>query len=255
MKVFTVAIQKGGTGKTTLSAQLAAGLHAKGYRTLAVDMDAQGNLTSLYTLEGWNPDNSLRSVYGVLKGDCNVHDAIYETQYGFDIMAGSIDMAAADMEFTKTGREYMLRRVLESVENEYDVVVIDTPPSLGIATINALTASDTVIIPVCPDAFALTGLKQLHDSIGTVKEYCNSKLKVGGILITRVDHTNITEAVKNIVQDAAATLETKTYTQTIRQAVAVRESQFFQKNLLDQDTAVSDDYRKFIDGLEGEELK
>ena len=254
MKVFTVAIQKGGVGKTTTASMIAAGLHKKGYKTICIDMDAQGNLSSLYDLPEWNQD-STHSVYGMLQGKCTAEEATYTTQYGFDIIPGVIDLAAADMEFTRPGREYLLRKALKDISGKYDVAVIDTAPTLGITTVNALTAADTVIIPVFPDAFALAGLTQLHDTIQTVKEYCNPDLKIGGILLTRVDHTNLTGSITGIMEDAARMLETKTYKQTIRQAVAIRESQFFQTNLLEQGSAAAEDYLKFIDELEGEELK
>ena len=255
MKVITFATQKGGQAKTTTTAQTAAGLSAKGYKVLVIDADPQGNLTSLYDLDRWTPEDTVHSIYGLLRGDCTTAEAIRRTQYDFDLIPSVIDLAGADLEFSQTGREHKLKRALQSVRNDYDVCLIDCPPSLGVLTVNALTAADAVIIPVSPDAFALSGLQQLHRTIQTVQEFCNPGLKVSGVLLTRMDRTNLSEAVQGILEQSAQILQTKLYKQTIRQAVSIRESQFFRTDLLQEATAAADDYRKFVDELESEELK
>lgn len=250
MKTICIAIQKGGTGKTTTVSQLAAGLYAKGHKVLCVDLDAQANLTGLYDLPGWNPEDSTHSIYGVLHGKCDIKDAIYPVQIGWDIVPAVLDLSAMDMELSATGREYRLQRALKPLSDKYDVCLLDTPPALGIMTVNALTAADTVIVPVCPDAFALSGLNQLNRTIQTVKEFCNPTLKIGGVLLTRVDRTNLTESIREVMQEAAKTLGTELYKQDIRQAVAIRESQFFGTNLLEQATQAAEDYRRFVDEVE-----
>ena len=255
MKTIAFATQKGGQAKTTSTAQVAAGLHSKGYRVLTVDADPQGNLTSLYDLDGWTPEDVTHSIYGLMRGDCTATEAIRRTQYGFDLIPSVIDLAGADMEFSMTGREHKLGRALLPLQEDYDVCLIDCPPSLGVLTVNALTAADAVIIPVSPDAFALSGLQQLYRTIQTVQEFCNQDLKIGGVLLTRMDRTNLSEAIHGILEQSARILHTKLYSQTIRQAVAVRESQFFRTDLLQEATAAADDYRKFVDELESEELK
>lgn len=255
MKIIAFATQKGGVGKSTSTAQTAAGLSAKGYRVLVIDADPQGNLTSLYDLDGWTPEDVEHSIYGLMRGDCTVTDAIRQTQYGFHLIPAVIDLAGADLEFSQTGREHKLKRALMPVQEDYDVCLIDCPPSLGVLTVNALTAADAVVIPVSPDAFALSGLQQLHKTIQTVQEFCNPGLKVSGVLLTRMDRTNLSEAVHGILEQSARILQTKLYKQTIRQAVAIRESQFFRTDLLQEATAAADDYRRFVDELESEELK
>lgn len=255
MKTIAFATQKGGQAKTTTTAQTAAGLSAKGYKVLVIDADPQGNLTSLYDLDGWTPEDAEHSIYGLMRGDCTVTDAIRQTQYGFDLIPAVIDLAGADLEFSQTGREHKLKRALMPVQKDYDVCLIDCPPSLGVLTVNALTAADAVVIPVSPDAFALSGLQQLHKTIQTVQEFCNPGLKVSGVLLTRMDRTNLSEAVHGILEQSAQILQTKLYKQTIRQAVSIRESQFFRTDLLQEATAAADDYKRFVDELESEEMK
>ena len=256
MKVIAFATQKGGQAKTTTTAQTAAGLSAKGYRVLAIDADPQGNLTSLYILDGWTPEDTAHTIYGMMRGDCTAADAIRHTQYELiDLIPSVIDLAGADLEFSRTGREHLLKRAIAPIQDRYDAILIDCPPSLGVLTVNALTAADAVIIPVSPDAFALTGLQQLHKTIMTVQEFCNPGLKISGVLITRMDRTNLSEAIQGILEQSAQILQTKLYKQTIRQAVSIRESQFFRTDLLQEVTAAADDYRKFVDELESEELK
>lgn len=255
MKTIAFATQKGGQGKTTTTAQTAAGLFSKGYKVLVIDSDPQGNLTSLYDLDGWTPEDTVHSIYGLMRGDCVASEAIRRTQYGFDLIPSVIDLAGADLEFSQTGREHKLKRALLPVQEDYDVCLIDCPPSLGVLTVNALTAADAVIVPLTPDAFALSGLQQLHKTFVTVQEFCNPNLKIGGVLLTRMDRTNLSEAVHGILEQSAQILHTKLYAQTIRQAVSIRESQFFRTNLLQEATAAADDYKKFVDELESEELK
>ena len=152
MKTITVTNQKGGTGKTTTAIQLAAGLSLKGYKTLSIDLDAQGNLT--YTA-GAKTDGA--TALGVLTGEVKAENAIQHTPSG-DIIAANKALAGADAFIADTGKEYRLKEALESLQAAYDYIIIDIPPALGILTINALTACNSVIIPAQADIYSLQGI-------------------------------------------------------------------------------------------------
>ena len=253
-KAICFANQKGGVGKTSATALTAAVLDEKGYKVLVVDADPQGNLTSLYRLYGHEDSYERSTLYEVMTGECKAEDAIYQTQYkNIDCLPSSLELSSADLELSKTGREYILQRALgKSSYDRYDVILIDTPPHLGIMTINALTAADAVVVPMFPDAFGIQGLHQLYRTINTVREYTNHSLHLAGILITRMDYTNLSANIKMLMNEASESLGTKVYKTAIRQAVALRESQYVQKNLLEENVGVADDYRNFVEELEGD---
>ena len=144
-----------------------------------------------------------RTLYDVFKGDAQVDDVIVPG-LGYSIIPGGLALAAADMEFTQTGREYMLSEALEAVSERFDFAVIDTPPTLGILTINALTAADGVIIPLTADVYALQGLNQLNGLINSVKKYSNKGLQICGLLLTKYnERQNVTKALRDQVEAAA----------------------------------------------------
>lgn len=155
MKKIVLACQKGGVAKSTTVYTMSAGLNNMGYKVLMIDTDPQANLSFTTGLDVANVKNSL---YDVFKGTIPINKAINTSRIGFDIVTGGLNMISADMEFTQTGREYMLKEAIESIEDEYDYCLIDTAPHMGILTINALTAADTVIIPITADIYALMGL-------------------------------------------------------------------------------------------------
>ena len=253
-KAICFANQKGGVGKTSATALTAAVLDEKGYKVLVVDADPQGNLTSLYRLYGHEDSYERSTLYEVMTGEAKAEDAIYQTQYkNIDCLPSSLELSSADMELNRTGREYILQRALgKSSYDRYDFILIDTAPSLGILSINALTAADAVVVPVFPDAFAMAGLHQLYRTINTVREYTNPGLHIAGILITRMDYTNLSTNIKRLMNEGSEILGTKVFRQAIRQAVALRESQFFKYNLLEENAGVADDYRNFVEELEGD---
>lgn len=178
-RIISIINQKGGVGKSTTAEALLAGLTLKGYKTLAVDLDAQGNLTYA---TGANSQGA--TSLGVLTREVDAGDAIQHTPSG-DIIPSNKALAGADAFITDTGKEYRLREALESVASEYDYIIIDTPPALSILTINALTASNSVIIPAQADIYSLQGIEQLAETIQPVKRYCNPTLSIEGILLTR----------------------------------------------------------------------
>lgn len=252
MRITTVLNQKGGTGKTTSAHTLAAGLNLKGYKALVIDADPQGNIT--YAMQG----NPLKTgLYALLRGNADAMDAIQHTAQG-DIIASCLDLAGADMEFTQQGREYLLKEALERLDREYSHIIIDSPPALGILSVNALTASNDVIIPVCADMYSLQGLQQLLATIARVRKYSNQTLNVSGVLITRKgQRTNAAQAMQEQIQRSADAAGLYLYRATIREAVAIREAQILQTNIFEHapTAKVTADYSAFIDEYIAQEAR
>ena len=181
--IISFANQKGGVGKTTSAVNTAAALAAAGKRVLLVDLDPQGNATSGV---GINKKSVKCSVYDALVGGCDSRDAIIATEFkNLWVMPTLISLAGAEFDlFEMEQREYALRRALEPVAEDYDYIFIDCPPSLGLLTVNALSASDGAIIPMQCEYYALEGLTQLTMTIRKVKQLYNERLSITGILIT-----------------------------------------------------------------------
>ena len=249
-RITTVLNQKGGVGKTTTAHALATGLNHRGYKALVIDADPQGNIS--YTMAA---DPAKTGLYEAMRGDITASDAIQHTAQG-DLISSSIDLAGADMEFTQTGREYILREALEEISADYTHVIIDSPPSLGIMSINALTASTDIVIPVGAEIYALQGLHQLLNTIGKVQKYSNPGLTVAGLLITRKGNKAVaTRQLIDAIQQQASALEIPIYETVIREAVAIREAQIMQSSIFDShaQAKVTEDYSSFIDEYIGQE--
>lgn len=245
-RIIAIINQKGGVGKSTTAATLAAGLSLKGYKTLSIDLDAQGNLT--YTA---GAKTNGATAPGVLTGEVKAEDAIQHTPSG-DIIAANKSLAGADAFIADTGKEYRLKEALESLQAAYDYIIIDTPPALGILTINALTACNSVIIPAQADIYSLQGIEQLADTMKPVKKYCNPNLKIAGILLTRYSSRSVlSREVAELAEQLADKLGTKLFKTTIREAIAVKEAQISQQSLFDYapKAKVTEDYRAFIEEL------
>ena len=246
MKIITVTNQKGGAGKTTTAATLAAGLLLKGYKTLLIDLDPQGNLS--YTA-GANTDGA--TALGVLTGEVKLQDAIQHTASG-DIIAASKALSGADAFIADTGKEYRLKEALEALQGLYDYVIVDTPPALGILTINALTACNSVIIPAQADIYSLQGIEQLAETMKPVKKYCNPALQIEGIVLTRYSPRSIlSREVAELAEQLAAKLGTKLFKATIREAISVKEAQISQQTLYSYapKAKVTEDYTALIEEL------
>jgi chromosome partitioning protein len=182
-KVIAFANQKGGVAKTTTTLNLAAAFAEKGHRVLCVDMDPQGNLTMS---QGIDPDTLDRSMFDVLVHDLSIREIIRRRE--IDVACASIDLAGAEIAMsTKIGRERSLSKALRPVSEDYDWIFIDTPPSLGLLTVNALTAADQVIVPVQCEYLSMRGLLQLQNTLSMIRENLNPDVQIAGILPTMVD--------------------------------------------------------------------
>lgn len=250
MKIIAVINQKGGVGKSTTAAAIGAGLTLNGYRVLFVDLDAQGNLT--YSMgasaEGYN-------ALGVLQRPETTQAEIQHTAQG-DIIASSPALAGADTLITQTGKEYRLKEALERIAGEYDYIIIDTPPALGILTVNALTACGGAIIPAQADPYSLQGIAQLNSTIETVKKYCNPQLRIMGIVLTRYNgRAIIRREVAEMLEQTAGQLHTKLYRSRIRECTALVEAQATRQSIYTYAprSNATADYKALVTEIIGEE--
>jgi len=220
MDTLAVINQKGGVGKSTTAMAIGAGLILKGYSVLFIDLDAQGNLS--YSM---GADTTGKTALDVLQGLSSPQAAIQKTGQG-DIIASSPALAGADTIMTTTGKEYRLKEALDHVRASYDLIIIDTPPALGILTINALTACTGALIPAQADIYSLKGINQLYSTIEAVRRYCNPDLVIKGIVLTRYSpRTVISREVAELIGQTAERLHTKLYSTAIRESTSIKESQ------------------------------
>ena len=246
METLTVINQKGGVGKSTTALAIGQGLLLKGYKVLFIDLDMQGNLS--YTLEA---DTTGYNAMGILQRPETTLKEIQHTAGG-DIIASTPSLSRADSLLSQTGKEFRLKEALEQVAANYDYCIIDTPPALGVLTINALTASHGVIVPTQADIYSMQGLLQLHNTIEAVKKYCNPTLKIEGILITRFnERTRVRKEVARMLEEIAQKLDTKVFRTRVRECTAVVEAQAYRKSIYQHapTSNATADYKAFIDEL------
>lgn len=185
-RIIAFANQKGGVGKTTTCVNIATFMALMGKKVLLVDLDPQGNATSNL---GFEKGNKINSIYQVMAEEKTVQEAIYETKVkNLSIIPANIDLAGVEVELVyMKSREYVIKNIFDQVKNSYDYITIDCPPSLGLLTINAFTASDAVIIPIQCEFFALEGLSQLMNTIRLVKKKLNPDIAIDGVVLTMRD--------------------------------------------------------------------
>ena len=248
MEVIAIATQKGGTGKTTTAHALGAGLIWRANRVLFIDLDPQGNLS--YILRA---DMDGATSYEVLTGQATAKEAI-QHKPGGDIIPASPALSGANLEVNKTGKEYRLREALEPIRNDYDYIVIDTPPALSILTVSALTASDSVIIPAQADIFSLQGISQLYDTIQAIQQHSNPSLSIKGILLIRHNTRAIlSRDLTRVMSNMAQQMGTRVYDSVIREGIAIKEAQASQQDIYSYAPRANPtrDYIAFIDELLG----
>jgi chromosome partitioning protein len=220
-QVVSVANQKGGVGKSTTAEALAEGLILKGKKTLLIDLDAQGSSSLTAGVSQGHP-----TAYEVLTRQSEALTAIQPNKDRADILPASKNLARLDVEMVVTGKEYRLREQLLPILPLYDFIIIDTPPALGVLTVNALTASHCVIMPAQADIYSLQGIGQLVDTLTAIRAYTNPGLSLAGILLTRHNARNIiSRDMADTARITAQQMGTFLYDTVIREAVAIKESQ------------------------------
>ena len=243
MKTLAIVCQKGGVGKSTTALNLGAGLSLKGKRILFIDLDAQGNLTE--TL-GCGGDGV--TALDVLTGESIGKEALRQTALG-DLIAAGPGLSGADMTVSNVRREYRLKDALMPLRDKYDYAIIDTPPALGILTVNALTAATEAIVTVQADVYSLRAIGQLSLTVDAVRQHCNAALSIGGILLTRHSaRAVLSRDMAEMIEQTAAALHTKVFAASIREAVAIKESQACQQDIFTYAprSGVAKDYQDFV---------
>lgn len=243
-KVIAVANQKGGVAKTTTSGALAAGLKQKGFRVLAIDIDPQGNLSDSIGAEMYESD----TIYNLLKQEVNAADTIQNLDV-FDIIPANIMLAGAEQEISQTGKEFRLKEAIEPIKVNYDYIIIDTPPSLGVLTVNAFTSADEILIPTTAGIFAVNGIQQLSTTIKNTRKYFNPNLRIAGVLITRYNpRAIINQNVKELTEQIAEHIGSDVFETYIRNSVIVEESQANHIDIFSyrKDSTVAEDYTAFV---------
>lgn len=246
-KIIALVSRKGGIGKSTTISAMAAGLKAKGYRVLVVDMDGQASIYHIMAA-----DMSKPNILDVLTGAADIHDAVQHTATG-DIIAANSALDFADMRLSANGREFLLKNSLEKIRQEYNLILLDTLPFFGVLTLNALTAATGVILPAQADILSLNALKVTHDLIQSARNYVNPDLVIYGVLLTRFNsRAKISRELLEMFEKAAAMMNTKVFDNKIRETVAVKAAQAVQTDILcympKNNAAI--DYSNFIYELE-----
>ena len=219
-RIIAVTNQKGGVGKTTTCSALCGGLSQIGYKVLAVDLDPQGNLSFSLGVES---DDSY-TIYDVLKGNCELADAIQQGAV-CDVVPSNILLSGLELEMTGVGREYVLSEQLATASDNYDYIILDTPPALSVLTINAYTASNELVIPMLCEILSLQGIAQLKQTIFAVQRYYNKSLKVAGILLNKYNsHLMLTREVEELATLIAQQLDSKIFKTRISASVAIAEA-------------------------------
>ncbi|WP_338624383.1 AAA family ATPase [Selenomonas sp. TAMA-11512] len=219
-KIIAIANQKGGVGKTTTSVNLAACLGKEKKKVLLIDADPQGNATSGY---GINKTELSNSIYQILIDRLHVNEIILHTEYGVDVLPSNIELAGAEVELVhEVSRETRLKEALAPIRDAYDFILIDCPPSLGLVTLNALTAADRVLMPIQCEFYALEGLAQLMNTLELVQQNLNPELEIEGILLTMYDgRLNLSVQV---VEEVRSHFADKVYDTVIPRTVRLAEA-------------------------------
>lgn len=241
-RIIAVANQKGGVGKTTTSINLSACLAELGQRVLVVDVDPQGNTTSGLGVDKNNVENT---IYELMLGECTIDECIIKDVLdNLDVMPSNVNLSGAEIDLIGVDeREYILQKEINKVRDNYDFVIVDCPPSLSMLTVNAMTASDTVLVPIQCEYYALEGLSQLIHTINLVKKRLNPDLEMEGVVFTMYDaRTNLSlQVVENVKENLKQTIYKTIIPRNIRLAEA--PSHGLPINLYDSKSAGAESYR------------
>jgi chromosome partitioning protein len=249
-RIITICNQKGGTGKTTSAINIASYLAVLGKKVVLIDLDPQANATSGI---GINKHNVQKSTYHVLLEELEIKDILVTTAIPNLFLAPSnLDLTGAEVELVGAlGREYRLKRALQKEKDNFDFIIIDSPPSLGLLTINGLGAADSVIIPVQCEYYALEGLTQLHNTIRLIKDNINASLQIEGVLLTMADfRTNLT---KEVIQEVRNHFKDKVYQSVVPRNVRLTEAPSFGKPIVlyDKDSLGAQKYEELCKEILG----
>ena len=245
--VIAITNQKGGVGKTTTTNALLAGLQQRGNRVLGVDLDPQGSLGFCLGLDIEN----CATIYDVLKGHRHIREVILSSECG-DILPSNILLSAAELEFNRPGREFLLKNALAEVAEDYDYIIIDTPPALNVLTVNAYVAADGLVIPMAPEILSLLGVSQIRETIDTVRRCYNSHLRVLGIVLNKFNQRfTLNREVLDMAEQIAQQLDTRVFQSRIRSGVAVAEAPAHGESVLSYapDSKVARDFRLLINEI------
>lgn len=245
--IITITNQKGGVGKTTTSSALMDGLRSRGARVLGVDLDPQGSLGFCLGLD----IEHCATIYDALKGSVPIREVIMHSDCG-DILPSNILLSAAELEFNRPGREFLLKNCLSEVEEDYDYIIIDTPPALNVLTVNAYVAADGLVIPMAPEILSLLGVSQIRETIDTVRRCYNSRLRVLGIVLNKFNQRfTLNREVLDMAEQIAQQLDTRVFHSRIRSGVAVAEAPAYGESVLSYapDSKVARDFRLLINEI------
>lgn len=241
-RIIAVANQKGGVGKTTTTINLSACLAEQGQKVLVIDVDPQGNTTSGLGIDKNNTENT---VYELMLGEASIDDCIYKSVMDdLDVIPSNVNLAGAEIDLIDIDdREYILKKIVNSLKEKYDFILLDCPPSLSMLTVNAMTAANTVLVPIQCEYYALEGLSQLIKTINLVKQKLNPELEIEGVVFTMYDaRTNLS---LQVVENVKANLKQTVYKTIIPRNIRLAEapSHGLPINLYDSKSAGAESYR------------